>query len=91
MLDSYENIDDFEKFLIELPTKYKDSYEQKLELLNKKQEKQAKKAEQERLVLEQITKLAKTSKTKDVKKTIKKQEKTTKKQLNPIKTIVKEK
>jgi hypothetical protein len=91
MFESYENIDNLDKFLIELPTKYKDLYEQKLEVLNKKQEKQAKKAEQERLVLEQTTKLAKTSKMKETKKTVSKAEKTTKKQPNLIKTTVKEK
>jgi len=91
MFESYENIDNLDKFLIELPTKYKDLYEQKLEVLNKKQEKQAKKAEQERLVLEQTAKLAKASKTKETKKTVSKAEKTTKKQPNLIKTTVKEK
>jgi len=91
MFESYENIDNLDKFLIELPTKYKDLYEQKLEVLNKKQEKQAKKAEQERLVLEQTAKLAKASKMKETKKTVSKAEKTTKKQPNLIKTTVKEK
>ena len=88
MIDSFDTIDDLPKFLIDLPVKYKENYEDKLNTINKKNQKRTKKIEKEALEQKQFNESIKLIKPKKVKNVIKNNEKTDKK---PTKISIKEK
>ena len=88
MIDSFDTIDDLPKFLIDLPVKYKENYEDKLNTINKKCQKRTKRVEKESFEQKQFDESIKLIKTKKVKNVIKNNEKTNKK---PTKISIKEK